>query len=176
MACTGSYQAQVACYAALFGSRLGAKYSTGYKAFAASHPQLSAQQAAVGYEAQITLSGIATGLGAALSGTGKAQTQVASGAAAGAEAIGAEFSPGGSSAACALHFPGVAGVGSFCIISKTALRALLGGLVLGGAGVIGITAAVVLAAYGLGHTKAGQALQQSGATVARAGAAVGIGG
>ena len=162
---------QLAYYAAAIKAKQGATYSAGYLAYAAAHPTLTPLLAARAYELTVALSGLKKGLSTAVTGTGKAETQIITGAAKGAESL---YSPGGASDACALQFPGIAGVGKFCLISKTALRALVGGLVLGGAGAVGITAAVVLAAYGLGHTKSGQALQQSGAAVAKGAAAVGI--
>jgi len=163
---------QLAYYAAAIKAKQGATYANGYLAWASAHPTVSPLQAARAYELTVALSGLKKGLTAAGTGVGTATTQIVKGAAQGAESL--YGSPGGASSACALQFPGIAGIGKFCIVSKTALRAIVGGLVLGGAGAVGITAAVVLAAYGLGHTKSGQALQQSGAAVAKGAAAVGI--
>jgi hypothetical protein len=136
--------------------------------FANGHPGLATSQLLNGFVAWELGHGLATALPKVADTLGKVPGAIAAAAAA------VPGGPGGSSAACALHFPGVAGIGSFCIISKTSLRAFIGGLVLTGAGAVGITAAVILAAYGLGHTKSGQAITQSAGAVAKAGAAAGI--
>jgi len=164
---------QLAYYAAGIKAKQGATYSNGYLAYAAAHPTLTPLAAARAYEVTVALQGLKKGLGAATTGAATAESQAIKGAVAGANSL---YSPGGASAACALQFPGIAGIGKFCVLSDTALRATVGGLVLAGAGVIGITAAVVLAAYGLGHTKSGQALQQSAGAVAKGAAVAGLAG
>jgi hypothetical protein len=58
--------------------------------------------------------------------------------------------------ACALSVP-IAG----CILPKSALRGIIGGLCLGAAGVIGLAAAVILAASAFEHSGAASAVAQS---------------
>lgn len=62
-----------------------------------------------------------------------------------------------------------------CLITKPNARAIIGGLVLGAAGVTGIVGVLLMAKYGLENTQAGQALTKSAATAAKAGAFVGLG-
>lgn len=108
----------------------------------------------------------ATGTISSASGPGVPQA-----AAKGAE----QLAPGGTSPACALHIPSFAGFGGWCIISKTALRGGVGGLVLAGAGIVGAVAVVILASHGLHNTAAGAALSRSGGAVKGAAAAAGLG-
>lgn len=61
-----------------------------------------------------------------------------------------------SGTACALSVP-VAG----CILPKSALRGVIGGLCLGAAGVIGLAAAVILAASAFQHSGAARAVSQA---------------
>lgn len=61
---------------------------------------------------------------------------------------------------CALTLP-LAG----CVFEKSALRGLIGGLCLAGAGIVGLAAAVVLAASAFNHSGAGKAVTQSVAPV-----------
>jgi hypothetical protein len=58
--------------------------------------------------------------------------------------------------ACALSVP-IAG----CILPKSALRGVLGGLCLGAAGILGLTAAVILAASAFEHSGAARAVAQA---------------
>lgn len=61
-----------------------------------------------------------------------------------------------SAATCALSVP-LAG----CILPKSALRGMIGGLCLGAAGVIGLAAAVILAASAFEHSGAASAVAQA---------------
>lgn len=57
--------------------------------------------------------------------------------------------------ACALKFPGVVGgIGSFCILSKSQLKAIEGGLLVAAGGAVMALGIVLLTAYGLGSKKA----------------------
>jgi hypothetical protein len=76
----------------------------------------------------------------------------------------------GGSAACLLGFPGFAGVGSFCVLSKSQARGILGGTLMAGAGLAGVVGFLILAAAGLARTGAGHhaggALEAAGAGLA----------
>jgi Lysozyme like domain len=65
-----------------------------------------------------------------------------------------------SSPTCALSVP-IAG----CLMQKSALRGLIGGLCLGAAGIVGLAAAVILAASAFEHSGAATAVTQSVAPV-----------
>lgn len=156
----------VAIVTAKYGIKTGAGFRKWYDAARKKDPQITPAQAV---DAYITGTAISGGIAAA----GGAVGQLPGAAAKGAETAVSNLSPGGSSPACALRVPAIGVFGGQCIISKTALRALVGGLVLTGAGVVGITGAVILAAYGLNSTQAGQALKKSAGTVAKVAAVAG---
>lgn len=61
---------------------------------------------------------------------------------------------------CIIRFPGVAGVGSFCIFSKSQGRAVKGALLVVAGGAVMAMGLVFLAAYGLGSSKAAQTAMQ----------------
>jgi len=63
---------------------------------------------------------------------------------------------GTTGTACALSVP-IAG----CILPKSALRGVIGGLCLGAAGILGLTAAVILAASAFEHSGAAAAVAQA---------------
>jgi len=75
-------------------------------------------------------------------------------------------------AACAWSFPGVSTpvgqIGGFCVLTKTQVRAILGGLMIGAAGLVGFAGVAVLTVYGFSRTGAGKAVTQSAAAVAKA--------
>jgi Lysozyme like domain len=77
------------------------------------------------------------------------------------------------SVTCLFGFPGVSlplvgDVGSFCMFSRSEARALIGGLVLGAAGVIGLAAVVILAASAFEHSGAASAVGSAAEKVAPA--------
>jgi Lysozyme like domain len=78
---------------------------------------------------------------------------------------------------CLVGFPGISlplfgDVGSFCVLSRSEVRGLLGGMLIGVAGVIGLAAAVILAASAFEHSGAANAVNQAVGKVAPAGAVV----
>lgn len=155
----------IALVVAKYGVTAGAAFKKWYDAARKKDPGITPSQAATAWVAAYTL---AKGVGTVGQFVG---SSVPSAAAKAAESL----SPGGSSAACALHVPSFGGFGGWCVISKTGLRAAVGGLVLVGAGVVGIAAAVILAAHGLDSTQAGTALKKSGTAVKGAAAVAGLG-
>ena len=92
-------------------------------------------------------------------GGGSEGPGVAQAAASAAESLYAS-SPGGSSSACALHIPGFnfgpVGWQGWCIISKTNLRAFLGGGLLVVGGLTGVVATVLAIGFAFSETKAGK--------------------
>lgn len=139
----GTYQGNDKTYKGYSWSRL---YTTLAAKFPNSDPKAVAQQVLGIYGAQV----VATGIGETVKTTGNTVTI------AGKAAL-ATFAPGGSSPACALFFPGVAGIGQFCILSKTAIRAMAGAGVLLAATGVGAIAVIVLTAFALHETGAGKA-------------------
>src|SRR6185437_8915420 len=124
----------VATVTAKYGPKIGAQFKKWYDAALKQDPNLTPSQAV-----DVFITAQAIGGGAAAAGGVLGQVP-------GAVAKGAEnLSPGGSSPACALHVPGFGPFGGWCVISKTALRGLVGGLVLLGAGAVGLVGVVVLA-------------------------------
>lgn len=92
------------------------------------------------------------------------------GGAAGATLAGATSSTQGSSTACLLGFPGFAGIGSFCVLSKSQARGAIGVVLMGTGTAVGIVGLLILTASafsssGAGHT-AGGALEAAGAGLA----------
>jgi hypothetical protein len=156
----------VALVTAKYGPKVGAAFKKWYDAARKKDPAITPRQATVAFLA-------AYSLGNGIAAVGGVVGQVPGAAAKGAEKAVQDLSPGGASPACALHVPAVGPFGGWCVISKTALRGLVGGLVLVGAGAVGIAGVVVLAAHGLDSTQAGQALKKSGATVAKVAAVAG---
>lgn len=161
-----------------YGAKVGTAFKKWYDAARKKDPKITPNQAAVvflvGYD-------VATGTGKTASfltgspykvsnpatgtiSSGSEGPGVAQAAANAAESL---YRPGGGSDACALHVPSFWLFPGWCIMSKTALRATIGGLVLAGAGLMGITSVIVLAAYGLGHTSSGRALTSSAKAVGK---------
>lgn len=70
---------------------------------------------------------------------------------------GAGSSAGGSTSDCLVGFPGVLGVGSFCILHKSGGRALIGGLMLAGGGLVMFAGTAVLVATAFSNTGVGKA-------------------
>lgn len=64
------------------------------------------------------------------------------------------------STTCAIKFPGVAGVGSFCVLSKSNLRAIEGGLLVGAGGLLLLFGIVLVGGYGLGSAALRKKAQQ----------------
>lgn len=153
----------VAVVAAKYGVKAAAQFKTWYDAARKKDPAITPNQATTAWVAAYVV-------GKGVSATGQL---VASGVPNAAAKAAESLAPGGSSAACALHIPSFGPFGGWCVISKTALRATVGGLMLVGAGAVGITAVIILAAHGLDSTQAGQALRKSGAAVKGAAAVLG---
>jgi len=78
----------------------------------------------------------------------------------------------GAGTPCLLAWPSVSlavtSVGGGCIITKSAARAIVGGLLLGSAGILGIAALIILASSAFDQTGAGRAVVQAGETIAPA--------
>ena len=153
----------MAIVTAKYGVKAGLAFKKWYDAARKKDPQITPNQATVAWVAAYVV------------GQGVAQVGqlVGSGVPRAAAKAAESLAPGGSSAACALHVPSFGPFGGWCSLSKTALRATLGGLVLVGAGAVGITGVVILAAHGLDNTQAGAALKKSGAAVAKVAAVAG---
>lgn len=144
----------VATVTAKYGPAIGLKFKKWYDAALVQDPNLTPNQAVTAF---ITAQAIGGGTAAAGGLLGQVPGAVAKAA--------ENLSPGGSSPACALHIPGFLTFPGWCVISKTALRGLVGGTVLAGAGVVGLVGIVVLASHGLNNTQAGAALSKSGGAV-----------
>lgn len=155
----------MALVSAKYGVKAGAAFKKWYDEARRKDPKITPRQAIVAWVAAY-----AVGKDVAAVGT-FVGNDVPRAAARAAESL----APGGNSDACALHIPKFAFFPGWCVISKTALRGLVGGLVLVGAGAVGITGVVILAAHGLDNTQAGAALKKSGAAVKGAAAVAGIG-
>jgi hypothetical protein len=158
----------VAAVTLKYGVKVGAAFKKWYDAARKKDPSITPDEAVATY---ITGASLSSGIGQAAG----VVTSVPAAAAKGAEEAVSNLSPGGSSPACALHVPSVAGFGGWCVISKTALRGGFGGLVLAAAGIVGLVGVVVLAAHGMDSTRAGQALTKSAGAVKDAAAVAGIG-
>lgn len=144
----------VATVTAKYGPKIGLQFKKWYDAALVQDPNLTPSQAV---DAFITAQAIGGGAAAAGGLLGQVPGAVAKGA--------ENLSPGGSSPACALHVPGFLVFPGWCVISKTALRALVGGTVGLAAGVVGLVGIVVLASHGLNNTQAGTALSKSSGAV-----------
>lgn len=77
-------------------------------------------------------------------------------------------SPSTGPSGCAVKFPGVAGAGSFCIISNSELKALKAGLCVYAGGVVFMIGAVILAAYGFQRSGASRAVSTVGGAAVKA--------
>lgn len=152
----------VGIVAAKYGVKAGAAFRKWYDAARKKDPAITPNQATTAWVAAYVL-------GKGISATGQL---VGSGVPKAAASAAESVAPGGSSPACALHVPAFGPFGGWCVISRTALRGLVGGLALVGAGAVGLVGAVVLASHGLNSTQAGQALQRSGSAVKSAAAFV----
>jgi hypothetical protein len=108
---------------------------------------------------------ISGALSTAAGAAGAATTQAAEGAVKGAESLYAQ-----PNTCCLLKFPGIAGVGSFCILSKSEARALVSGLLLVGAAVVTLVGLASLFVVGFEKSGAGSAaggvLETAGAGLA----------
>lgn len=142
---TVNKQAQAAVH--LFGTGAGIsnwKGDPAYRAWtAAGRPQKPAEVTVIKWLGNLGLYGKATGAGT---------TQVPTTKTAGVHTATAT-TPG---TACIIKFPGVGGVGSFCVLNKSQGRALLGGLLVVGGGLGMAFGLALLAAYGLEGTVASQ--------------------
>lgn len=95
---------------------------------------------------------------------------VPGGGAAGAATTAATASNQGGSSACLVGFPGFAGIGSFCVVSKSQARGVIGATLMATGGLVGVVGLLILAAAsfhgsGAGHA-AGGALEAVGAGLA----------
>lgn len=174
----GTRQAQLSCYAAGFASQWGSSYSAAFLAFAAKYPSYSPSALAKAYAVRVALAGLQKGLTTAVTGTATAQGQVIKGAVAGADKAAQDLTgQGGSgSGTCDSCVIGKWDLTLFtlpCILTRTNLRAIIGGLMLGAAGVTGIVAVLLLGHYALNSTSAGKALTKSAATAGKAAAVFG---
>lgn len=155
----------VAIVTAKYGVSAGLAFKKWYDAARKKDPAITPNQAATAWVAAYALG----------KGIGTVGQFVGSGVPNAAAKAAESLLPGGSSGACALHIPSFWVFPGWCVISKTALRATVGGLVLVGAGAVGITGVVILAAHGLDNTQAGAALKKSGSAVKGAAAVAGLG-
>ncbi len=167
-----SEQESIQIVAAVYGNSIASKLQSWYDAARKKDPGITPNQAIgiflVGADISVGLTGptsVLTGgtVTASNSATGAlgSNTNVGVGqAAVGAAASLYATSPGGSSSACALHLPGFSfgpvGWGGWCIISKTNLRAFLGGSLLVTGGLVGIVATVLAVGFAFSETKAGK--------------------
>jgi hypothetical protein len=110
----------------------------------------------------------------------------APGAAGGVPGTGATLTAAGASPNCLLATPNFNVLGQLpivgglfggpvtaCILTKSGARFFAGIGMMAGATVVGLAGAIVLASYGMGHTKAGQAVTQTAETFTPAGRAAG---
>jgi Lysozyme like domain len=75
---------------------------------------------------------------------------------------------GAASSDCLLTFPGVLGVGSFCLFKTSWARAIIGGLMVGAAGTMGLIGLGVLVAIAASRTGAGRAAGSAAGTALEA--------
>jgi Phage tail lysozyme len=149
------------------GGIVAASGSTGAAAagnFAANYERcVGCQQGGAQYNQRVA--NAATVAGWVSSGKWPASAGSATAGAAGAG--GAGTASNSTDPACAWGFSGSLVVTSvnICVVKKTTLRHLVGGLVLAGGGIVVMTGAIILAASAFNHSGAGRAVQQAAAVV-----------
>ena len=161
-----------------YGAQVGGYFKQWYDAARKKDPGITPNQAAVTFVAGYAvakgtgrLAAFLTGgtanisagninLGSVSQGPGVAQA-----AAKAAESL-YPSSPGGSSSACALHIPGFSAGpvnwGGWCVISKTALRAFVGGSLMVAGGIIGLAGTIIAASHAFSNTSTGRGVVAAG--------------